>query len=57
VLEGIVDPTFSESSYGFRRGRNAHQAVKQAAEYVAEGRGVVVDIDLEKYFDRVNHDM
>ena len=57
VLEGIVDPTFSGSSYGFRRGRNAHQAVKQAAEYVAEGRGVVVDIDLEKYFDRVNHDM
>jgi RNA-directed DNA polymerase len=57
VLEGIVDPTFSESSYGFRRGRNAHQAVKQAAEYVAEGRGIVVDIDLEKFFDRVNHDM
>jgi RNA-directed DNA polymerase len=57
VLEGIVDPTFSESSYGFRRGRNAHQAVKQAAEYVAEGGGVVVDIDLEKFFDRVNHDM
>ena len=57
VLEGIVDPTFSESSYGFRRGRNAHQALKQAAEYVAEGRGVVVDIDLEKFFDRVNHDM
>jgi RNA-directed DNA polymerase len=57
TLEGIVDPTFSESSYGFRRGRNAHQAVKQAAEYVAEGRGVVVDVDLEKFFDRVNHDM
>ena len=57
VLEGIVDPTFSESSYGFRRGRNAHQAVKQAAEYVARGRGIVVDIDLAKFFDRVNHDM
>jgi RNA-directed DNA polymerase len=57
VLEGILDPTFSEWSYGFRRGRNAHEAVKQAAEYVAEGRGVVVDIDLEKFFDRVNHDM
>ena len=56
-LEGIVDPTFSESSYGFRRGRNAHQAVKQAAEYVAEGRVIVVDIDLEKFFDRVNHDI
>jgi len=52
-----VDPTFSESSYGFRRGRNAHQAVKQAAEYVAEGRVIVVDIDLEKFFDRVNHDI
>jgi RNA-directed DNA polymerase len=57
VLEEIVDPTFSESSYGFRRGRNAHQAVKRAAEYVAEGRVVVVDIDLEKFFDRVNHDI
>jgi len=57
VLEGIVEPTFSGSSYGFRRGRNAHQAVKQAAEYVAAGRGIVVDIDLEKFFDRVNHDM
>jgi RNA-directed DNA polymerase len=57
VLEGIVDPTFSESSYGFRRGRNAHQAVKQAAEYVAEGWGIVVDIDLERFFDGVNHDM
>lgn len=57
VLEGVVDPTFSESSYGFRSGRSAHQAVKQAAEYVAEGRGIVVDLDLEKFFDRVNHDM
>ena len=57
VLEGIVDPVFSESSYGFRRGRNAHQALKQAAKYVEEGRGIVVDIDLEKFFDRVNHDM
>jgi RNA-directed DNA polymerase len=57
VLEGIVEPTFSESSYGFRRGRNAHQAVRQAAEYVAEGRVMVVDIDLEKFFDRVNHDI
>ena len=57
VLEEIVDPSFSESSYGFRRGRNAHQAVKQAAEYVGEGRVIVVDIDLEKFFDRVNHDI
>jgi RNA-directed DNA polymerase len=57
VLEEIVDPTLSESSYGFRRGRNAHQAVKQAAEYVAEGREIVVDVDLAEFFDRVNHDM
>ena len=57
VLEGVLEPTFSESSYGFRRGRSAHQAVQQAAEYVAEGRVVVVDIDLEKFFDRVNHDV
>ncbi len=56
VLEGIVEPTFSESSYGFRRGRNAHQAVKQAAEHVADGRNIVVDVDLAKFFDRVNHD-
>jgi RNA-directed DNA polymerase len=54
VLEGIVDPTFSESSYRSRRGRNAHQAVKQASGYVAEGRGIVVDIDLEKYFDHTS---
>jgi RNA-directed DNA polymerase len=57
VLAGILEPTFSESSYGFRRGGSAHQAVQQAAEYVAEGRTVVVDIDLEKLFDRVNHDV
>jgi RNA-directed DNA polymerase len=56
VLQGIPEPTFSESSYGFRRGRSARQAVQQAAEYVAEGR-VVVDIDSEKFFDRVNHDV
>ncbi len=49
-------PTFSEHSYGFRPGRSAHQAVAQAQRYVAEGYGVVVDLDLEKFFDRVNHD-
>jgi RNA-directed DNA polymerase len=48
---------FSESSYGFRPGRNAHQALKAAKRYVAEGRRVVVDMDLEKFFDRVNHDL
>ncbi len=51
------DPTFSERSYGFRPGRSAHQAVAQAQQYVAEGYNVVVNIDLEKFFDRVNHDI
>jgi RNA-directed DNA polymerase len=57
VLEPIFDPGFSESSYGFRRGRSAHMCVEQARRYVAEGRRWVVDIDLEKFFDHVNHDM
>jgi RNA-directed DNA polymerase len=57
VLEPILDPTFSESSYGFRPGRGAHDALHQAAKYVADGRTVVVDLDLEKFFDRVNHDI
>jgi RNA-directed DNA polymerase len=57
VLEPLFDPGFSESSYGFRRGRSAHQAVEQARRYVAEGYVWVVDIDLEKFFDRVNHDI
>ena len=57
VLEPVFDRDFSKSSYGFRRGRNAHQAVKQARENVKEGRRWVIDIDLEKFFDRVNHDI
>jgi RNA-directed DNA polymerase len=57
VLEPLLDPTFSESSYGFRPGRSAHQALHKGKEYVAEGRGIVVDVDLEKFFDRVNHDV
>ncbi|HTE19494.1 MAG TPA: group II intron reverse transcriptase/maturase, partial [Armatimonadota bacterium] len=57
VLDPLIDPTFSESSYGFRPGRSAHQALRKAQEYVAEGRAVVVDVDLEKFFDRVNHDV
>lgn len=57
VLDPLLDPTFSESSYGFRRGRSAHQALRKASEYVAEGYAVVVDMDLEKFFDRVNHDV
>jgi len=57
VLQAIFELEFSASSYGFRPGRNAHQAVKAAQQYVAEGRRVVVDMDLEKFFDRVNHDL
>ncbi len=57
VLEPLIDPTFSESSYGFRVGRSAHDALHAAAQYVREGRGIVVDLDLEKFFDRVNHDV
>jgi RNA-directed DNA polymerase len=56
VLQERWDPTFSEHSYGFRPGRSAHQAVAQAQRYVADGYNVVVDLDLEKFFDRVNHD-
>ena len=57
VLCPIFDPGFSESSYGFRPGRSAHQAVLEARAYVASGRRWVVDMDLEKFFDRVNHDV
>jgi RNA-directed DNA polymerase len=56
VLQRQWDPTFSESSYGFRPGRSAQQAVAQAQQYIAEGHGWCVDFDLEKFFDRVNHD-
>jgi RNA-directed DNA polymerase len=57
VLTPLFEPLFSAQSYGFRPGRNAHAAVKQAQEYVQAGYDWVVDIDLEKFFDRVNHDM
>jgi len=57
VLQPLFDPTFSDASYGFRPGRSAHDAVCRAQAYVQEGRGFVVDIDLEKFFDRVNHDI
>jgi len=57
VLQPILDPGFSGSSFGFRPGRSAHDALAQAGKYVAEGRGIVVDLDLEKFFDRVNHDI
>jgi len=56
VLQKQWDRTFSDSSYGFRPGRSAHQAVAKAQQYIAEGHGWVVDLDLEKFFDRVNHD-
>ena len=57
VLQPIFEPTFSEASYGFRPGRNAHQALRRAQAYVASGKRWVVDMDLEKFFDRVNHDL
>ncbi len=57
VLTLLFEPRFSPYSYGFRPGRSAHDAVRQAQEYVREGYDWVVDIDLEKFFDRVNHDM
>ena len=57
VLSPIFEPRFSESSYGFRPGRSAQDAVREARAYVSEGRRWVVDIDLEKFFDRVNHDI
>jgi RNA-directed DNA polymerase len=56
VLQGEWDRTFSDHSYGFRPGRSAHQAVEKAQGYMAEGYRWVVDLDLEKFFDRVNHD-
>jgi RNA-directed DNA polymerase len=57
VLQAAWDGTFSPSSYGFRPGRSAHQAVARAQEYLVAGRRWVVDLDLEKFFDRVNHDL
>ena len=56
ILQQIFDPTFSEHSYGFRPKRSAHQAIKQSQKYLRMGYNWVVDIDLEKFFDRVNHD-
>lgn len=57
VLQPVFEPTFSDGSYGFRPGRSAQQAVQQAQAYIREGKRWVVDIDLEKFFDRVNHDV
>ena len=57
VLQPIIDPTFSEHSHGFRPGRSAHGALLEAQSYVQQGHTVVVDVDIEKFFDRVNHDI
>ena len=57
VLHPIFDPTFSEDSYGFRPKRSAHQAVRRARDHIAAGHRWVVDLDLERFFDRVNHDV
>jgi RNA-directed DNA polymerase len=57
ALQPVLDPTFSKHSYGFRPGRSAHDAVLSAQSYVQSGRRIVVDVDLEKFFDRVNHDI
>jgi RNA-directed DNA polymerase len=57
VLQPLIDPSFSEHSYGFRPGRRAHDAVKAARAYVQSGKRVVVDVDLSKFFDRINHDI
>ncbi len=57
VLQPQFDPSFSEHSYGFRPGRNAHGAIRVAQRYVQEGRRIVVDVDLERFSDRVNHDV
>ncbi len=57
VLQPLIDPSFSEHSHGFRPGRRAHDAVKAARAYVQAGKRVVVDVDLAKFFDRVNHDI
>ncbi|HSS94192.1 MAG TPA: group II intron reverse transcriptase/maturase [Candidatus Dormibacteraeota bacterium] len=57
VLQPLIDPSFSQHSYGFRPGRRAHEAILAAQAYIQEGRRWVVDVDLERFFDRVNHDV
>ena len=57
VLQPLFDPTFSDASFGFRPGRGTHDAVRAAREHIAAGHRWVVDMDLEKFFDRVNHDV
>ncbi|MGM2634467.1 reverse transcriptase domain-containing protein, partial [Bacillus cereus group sp. Bce040] len=57
VLQPLIDPTFSEHSYGFRPGRRAHDAVQAAQRFAQQGYHTVVDVDLSRFFDRVNHDI
>jgi RNA-directed DNA polymerase len=57
VLQPLIDPTFSDASFGFRPGRRAHDAIRRAQRYVEDGHRIVVDVDLERFFDRVNHDI
>lgn len=57
IIDPIIDPKFADQSYGFRKGRGAHQAIKKSQEYIQAGHRYVVDIDIEKFFDNVNHDM
>jgi RNA-directed DNA polymerase len=57
VLQAEWDPTFADASFGFRPGRSAHQAVTRAQAYIGAGYRIVADLDLEKFFDRVNHDV
>ncbi len=57
VLQPLLDPGFSDHSYGFRPGRSAHQAVLAAQQYIHSGRHIVVDVDLEQFFDCVDHDL
>ncbi len=57
MLQQVIDPAFSEHSHGFRPGRRSHDAVIAAQSFVLSGKKVVVDVDLEKFFDRVNHDI
>lgn len=57
VIDPIIDPKFADQSYGFRKGRGAHQAIEKSQEYIQAGHRYVVDIDIEKFFDDVNHDM
>ncbi|TBW41756.1 group II intron reverse transcriptase/maturase, partial [Marinobacter halodurans] len=57
VLSAMLEPTFSDHSYGFRPGRSAHQAVKAMQRHISEGHRWVIDLDLAQFFDRVNHDV